>query len=604
MNENKTGYPSIDRPWEKYYETGLVNPPVNDMPWKKYLTAPNAMVGQPPQGLTMYQLIYDCNKDYPDQIALNYFGKKTTFKELFERIDDMAHALTAAGVKENDYVMAALVTTPEVVYTFYGADKIGAATNLIDPRSDVETLQHYINQVNPKVFITLDLNYPLVKKAVVGTSVEKVVIVKIGDFMPPAIRLGYNLKSRGEHPKIEYSDKVLSYKDFIATGKGAPDVEAAYEKDACRIIVHTGGTTGMPKSVMISDQITNNLAWNYGYIGFPIRRQLTWYNELPPFIIYSMMISVHLPLFYGVTVVLNPDFSPEKFPKNFKKYKPNFAGAVTEHWRQLARSPIVKDMDMSFLYAPVIGGDACPREDEKAIDKFFRDHNAPVPVIKGYGMSETSATIATETYTANRYKSVGIPMIVNDIRIVDVDDPTKELKYGEVGEIIVSGNCMLGYLDDQEATDEMIKVDENGKRWLHTSDLGKFDEDGFLYHAGRLRRIYITDNGGNGAKIFPSVPEKEINKHPDVDAVCCAGRLKWDSTFYEIVAFVVKKNDRPDEELKAELVKLCEEKVPAYMWPCDFVFIDALPLTETNGKVNFVQLEERAAEMLKAEHQK
>ncbi len=160
---------------------------------------------------------------------------------------------------------------------------------------------------------------------------------------------------------------------------------------------------------------------------------------------------------------------------------------------------------------------------------------------------------------------------------------------------------MLGYLDDQEATDEMIFTDDNGKRWLRTSDLAKISEDGFLTHKGRLRRIYMTDNAGNGAKIFPSVPEKEILRHPDVDAVCCAGRLKKDSTFYEIVAFVVKKNERPDEELTAELIKLCQENVPSYMQPAGFEYIEALPLTETNGKVDFVRLEERARELQLAE---
>ena len=186
---NKTGYPSIDRPWEEFYKYGIPDKP-NDMPWNKYLVDDNAIGAKPPQGLTMYQLIYDVNKGYPDQIALNYFDKKTTFAELFNHIDECARALTAAGVKEDDYVMVSLVDMPEVVYSFYGANKIGAAVNLIDPRSDVVTLQHYINQVNPKFFITLDLNYPLVKKDIVGTIVEKVVIVRVDDSMPAAISLG------------------------------------------------------------------------------------------------------------------------------------------------------------------------------------------------------------------------------------------------------------------------------------------------------------------------------------------------------------------------------------------------------------------------------
>ena len=95
----KTGYPSIDRPWEEFYKN-LPEKPMNDMPWKKYLVDDTPIGSQPPQGLTMYQLIHDVNKDYPDQIALNYFGKKTTFREMFQHIDESARALTAAGVKK------------------------------------------------------------------------------------------------------------------------------------------------------------------------------------------------------------------------------------------------------------------------------------------------------------------------------------------------------------------------------------------------------------------------------------------------------------------------------------------------------------------------
>ena len=111
----KTGYPSIDRPWEEFYKYGIQDKPVNEMPWKKYLVDDTAIGSQPPQGLTMYQLIYDVNKDYPDQIALNYFDKKVTFREMFQHIDESARALTAAGVKKNDCVMVSLVDMPEVV---------------------------------------------------------------------------------------------------------------------------------------------------------------------------------------------------------------------------------------------------------------------------------------------------------------------------------------------------------------------------------------------------------------------------------------------------------------------------------------------------------
>jgi len=597
----KTGYPSIDKPWNQFYKDGIEVK--KDTPWRLYHTAGNIFDGTYPRE-TRYHTVYASNKDYPDDIALNYFNKKWTYRQLLEDIDKTAQALAAAGLQKGDVVIVTAVNMPEVVHLSYAASKMGIVLNFADPRSDAETLRHYITQVKAKMFVTMNLNYPLVKKAALGSGLHKIVVLSVGRSMPGIIRMVYNMQAKKEYPHLKgmkLDGSAMSYDDFMAAGEGQPvPEEVPYEDGVCTVMMHTGGTTGMPKTVLLSDESFAVIAWEYAYLGMPFERQQLFYNELPPFIIYGFSICIHAALVFGMQLILSPKFSPEDFPKQVKKYKMNHACGVPEHARQLATSDITKDMDLSFLMTFVSGGDAVNPDDEKMINDFLKSHGCRYRLIKGYGMTEVCATATTESHTIYRDESVGIPMPCTTVRITDPDDYSKELPCGEVGEVWLSTpRLMLGYLDDKEATDELIYTDENGTRWLHSGDLGYLDDDGFLFLSGRIRRIYITDNGGDGAKIFPSVPEAEIRNHAAVKDVCVAGRHKKDSTFYEVVAFVVKSDDRvSDDKLTEELKKICEDRVPSYMHPCDYVYIDALPLTPNNGKVDFRKLEDRAEEML------
>jgi len=582
MENKMTGYASIDKPWMKYYEG------IEFTPW--------------PQA-TLYRSVLDANKDYLDETALIYFGRKYSYGQMFEQIDATANALKALGLEKGDVAIFSLVNTPEAVFALYGANKMGVVLNLVDPRSDVKTWKHYIEQVKAKVIVTLNLNYPIVEKAIEGTTVEKVVVVSVANSMKGALKLGYKLQSRKETPKITYSDRVLTWNQFIENGRGAQAEEAPYAPGTCSIMVHTGGTTGMPKTVMISDDRLTQVIWSYHWTGIMFARQQTWYNDLPPFIIYGFGICTHAVLLFGLQLILMPKFSPEDFPKWFKKYKPQHVAAVSEHFRQLIRDPEVQKMDLSFVVSINVGGDALPVEDEKQINQFFEERGCPYNMIKGYGMTEVTsgATSSSPTMGSNAPGSIGIPFYRVTVKIMD-PDTLQELKYNEIGEIwINTPGVMLGYMNDQEATDEMLYTDENGDVWVRTSDLGLMTEDGMIYHKGRMRRIYITIHDGQGAKIFPQVPEDAMRKNADVEDVSVACRFMKDSTFYEPVAFVVKEKDsaKTDEQLTEELKKICEDEVPTYMHPVDYVYLDTLPLTK-NGKVDFVTLEKQAADMLNA----
>ena len=165
MQEQKlTGYPSIDKPWLKYYSEEAINAPLPEC--------------------TIYEYLWENNKDHFDDIALNYFDRKITYGELFENIEKAAKAFSALGVKAGDIVVLATVTTPETIYAFYGLNRLGAISNMVDPRTSTEGIKHYISEVDAKLVLTIDAALPKIEKAVVETNVQSIIVVSPADSLP------------------------------------------------------------------------------------------------------------------------------------------------------------------------------------------------------------------------------------------------------------------------------------------------------------------------------------------------------------------------------------------------------------------------------------
>jgi len=576
MENTMTGYPHIDRPWLKYYSDEA----------KYHLNAPES---------TLYRAVYNANKDAMTYPAINYYGATWTYGDMFDEIEKAARSFAALGVQKGDTVVLCLLNMPETVFAFYALNKIGAIVNMVDLRSDSKTMKHYIEQVHAKTIVTLDMAYPLIRTATEDLDIDHIVVVSLARSMPEPIKGGYIIQSKATMPEIAYDLTTLSWDVFMAMGKYGIYTEAPYEPNACAVHMHTGGTTGMPKTVMLSTYGINHVVRQYWFIGIPLdpHNGQTFYNDLPPFILYGLLVGIQMSFIHGETVILLPKFDPFAFPELFAKFRPSHACAVTEHFRQLIKSEYTQDLDMSFLVSLAIGGDAIPQEEEEAINKFIRDRGCRYDMLKGYGMTELSAPFATSTQTVGAIGSVGMPLVENNMKILDADTH-EPLKYNQMGELWVTGpGVMLGYFEDPEATEEIMETDENGVRWLKTGDIAHVNEDGLLFIDGRIRRIYMTMHDDQGAKIFPFVPEKTIRESEDVDTCSVVGRKMGDSAFYEPVAFVVKAGDKSEAEIEADLRARCEKEVPSYMQPVEYFFISAIPLTHA-GKVDFRQLEEMA----------
>lgn len=233
--------------------------------------------------------------------------------------------------------------------------------------------------------------------------------------------------------------------------------------------------------------------------------------------------------------------------------------------RYLAESPLIKNMDLSFLCAAAMGGDTLNAKTEEEVNNFLKAHGCKYEVVKGYGMTELGATCCTTFQGANAYESVGIPLVTNTIAIRDIDSG-KELKYGQIGEIWVSSpSIMIGYLNSPESTNQVISKDKDGIRWIRTGDMGYVDENGLLFHKGRIRRIYLTEFAGAPAKIFPVFVEQILKELPEIYDCTVVARYIKGTTYYEPVAYIIPCEDCNID--KAALDSYCDKKLPTYMKP-------------------------------------
>lgn len=564
-----TGYPSIDKPWLKYYSEEAINAPLPEC--------------------TLYEMLWKNNKDHLDDIAINYFHRRFTYKQLFDGIERAAKAFSALGVIEGDIVLISTVNTPEMVYAFYALNRLGAVANMVDPRTSVSGLHDYIVEAGVKVILTVDQACSSMRKAAEGTDVEKIIRISVADSMPLFTRIIYRAKN-----KLEIDNKEsMSWEIFERAGVSVCPKYASYKKDTCCVIAHTGGTTGLPKGVLLSNDNFNAVMHAYKYIGIAFERQHRYFNDLPPFIMYGLCLGIHITLCYGLEVVLYPKYDAVDFPKQFIKYRPNHFSASADHLKYLSTDRRLQKENLYYLITAAMGDDMLDRKLEMSVNKYLLNHGCKFEAIKGYGMTELSATVVLSSPKANAVGSVGIPLIQNIVKVMSTET-RKELGYNETGEIWVSGpSVMMGYYQKPEETDSIISVDENGVRWIHTGDLGHMSEDGLLFIEGRIRRIYVTSYEGQPAKIFPMLVEKVLRQSPVVSECSVVGRKQKNSDFYEVVAFIVGDETYKNAVDIKKLKDMCVESLPIYMVPVEFRFINALPHTPI-GKIDFRTLEREA----------
>lgn len=562
-------YASVAKPWLKYYDASYI--------------------GQPLPDCTTFEYLYQQNKQHLNEPALEYFGRKITYADLFVNIKKTAAAFRAIGLKKGDIATVVSVMTPEIIYAFYAVDLIGATLNLVDPRYSVEGIHDYITEVDSHLLICLNVTYDRCVQAAKRTHVERILVVSPADSLSLPMAIGYKLKNPD---KNHYSSNVIRWKDFIAGGQGqSTAADPVDPMDHACVVVHTGGTTGSPKGVMLTDRNFNAIAKQFKTYEFLCHRGQTLMNIMPPFIAYGFACGIHLPLTLGIKVVIIPNADASKLGSLVLKYKPQHMFGVPTHYQQLATDPRLKNKDLSFIRMYAAGGDAISVGAEENVNEFLAAHNVEFPMAKGYGMTEVSSAATAAAASITKPGSAGIPLVDT---IVSVFEPgtTKELPIGEQGEIcICSESIMKGYYHKPKETAAVKQVHPDGRTWVHTGDVGYIDEDGFVFVGSRIKRLIIRPDG---FKVFPSMIENAISHHPAVRQCSVVGCVAKDHPQGRLpFVFVVLDPAAADKkrQILRELRQLCVEELPEYVQPVAYKFISEMPLTPV-GKIDYRKLEE------------
>lgn len=563
MTEKKT--PSQQKPWVKYYAEGACDAPLPH--------------------LKAFDYVLELNKERLDTPALHYYGADISFKELCRRVDAAARSFTALGVKPGDIVSFLSVSIPETIAAVYALNKIGAAANTIDPRLDVKTISRMIRESGSKILFVIDAAVP--KAAVMLEEINQELIVVQSAFrsLPPFKRFFKQLTTKH---KADLGKNAIGWSEFILKGVGTRYAEAPYDGDALVAITYTGGTTGTPKGVMLTNDSMNSVAISFLYSDVHREPGNRFLGIIPIFSAYGMVCGTHMPLCMSFTLVPVPSFVPTTIGKLVRTYHPNHMISTPVFIELLMNSAEVQSMDLSFLYTLACGGDSMNEGLENRLNEFRKKHNMQYPLAQGYGMSELSAAA---TFCVNRvYKegSVGIPSLNVNVGIFH-PETGEELGYKEVGEVCVTGPSMMkGYFNKPEETAHVMRRHDDGEIWIHSGDLGYMDEDGFLYIKGRIKRM-ITRFDGH--KVFPINLESMISELPDVRNCAVVGTddmIHSQGQYPMALVEIVKVADR--QEVCRSLFAYCSANAEERGRPVAVVAVDKLPLTPM-GKVDNKKLE-------------
>ncbi len=598
-----TGYPHIDKMWQKYYDAEFLKQPLPENTLNGYLK--------------------NQTKGFDDYTALNYYGNKISYGELFENIDKASKVLSSLGVGYDDKVMYLMPNIPETAYLFYGTSQIGGISDYVDPRPDsvdlnisAQKLLKLVIREKIKMIVALDQCYLAmikpIEKELKELGIENVVIVSAKDSMKlnPALmsfeelaalkQRAIKTKQMEEVLKMARANSVLNVMDYqklLMDTKYTQLTKIPYVPDKIDAITHTSGTSSpIPKPIpLTNDNLNKYVHQTYG-ANMNMEQKDKGLHILPYFAAFGLANVLHAGLCRGWELIEIPEFSPANLGKLIIEHQPQIIIGTPTWFINMMNDPMLKNADLSCLKMVTYGGDSMEAEDEINLNKFLQSHNSSIVVTKGHGMSETSGCASYATNDYNDIGIMGIPM-PNTIYAV-VNPETKELLKFEdgvdylEGELIISSPAITKGVLNGEVIVPHGKYD--GLDFIYTRDLATMDRSGKLKFLSRIDRSFTRYDG---FKVKPYEIESVLKQDARIKSCIISPYLDGEKYGFMIKATIVLEDDfvlSKDEQL--EFVKDLVDKyfvknpdVSSRQLPSKFVIRETLPQTK-NGKIDFNSL--------------
>ena len=567
-------------------------------PWKEHL-------GDVPFTLdyfqgSMFEAVANIAEKYPDNVAFDFYGKATTYKELIREIETCAKALKTIGVREGDRVTIALPNCPQAIQVFYAVNLVGGICNMIHPLSAEKEIEFYLNESRSVTAITLDQFYGKFENIRKNTGVTNIVIASVKDELSKPLKAGTMIMdSINKVQKIPDDAPVIRWKDFLKLSRHCfYNYKVERKGSDPAVILYSGGTTGTTKGILLSNLNFNALGQQVIAANPMFRVGDKMLAAMPLFHGFGLGVCVHTMLSQGGRCILIPRFTAEDYAKKVVKCKCNFIAGVPTLYEALLRLPYMNNADLSSLKGVFSGGDSLSIELKKKFDKFLYDHNSKVQIREGFGTTEcVTASCLTPPHMAKE-GSIGLPFPDTYYKIVE-PGTDKELPYGEEGEILIAGpTVMMEYINHPQETAQTLRRHADGLTWIYTGDLGVMDSEGFIYFRGRAKRMIIT----SGYNVYPGQIENILDANELIHMSCVIG-VPDPYKMQKVKAFVMLKPGVPENDDTKELIlAYCRKHIAKYAMPYDIEFRKELPKTLV-GKVAYRVLEEEEAEKRKAAEQ-
>ncbi len=552
-----------ERPWIKYYQ---------GMP-----DTLNYFNG------SMYDYLEESALRNSSRIAYKYYNTEATYKSFMKKIAKIANALTQFNIVENECVTLCLPNTPESFALIYAINKIGAIANIVHPLSTTAEIERALKETNSSVLFCSDASMPKAKHI----KVKHFIMVPSNASLMGLLRTLYNIKER---KNLKLEDGMISWEKFLSY-KTEKDAYVKRKNEDPAAIIYSGGTTGKPKGIILSNMNFNAMALQTINVCDKAVPGNTLLSALPIFHVFGLSIGVHSGFIGGMTSLIVPRLNTKKINKELKKYKSSVYPAVPSLLKMTLSDKDPGKTAFKDIKVLVVGGDYLSPELKKEMEKYLHDHGSDAVIKIGYGLSEATGFSCSTAPIDEKYANKGALGVPNPDTMIKIFEPNSDIEKTpeDIGEICISGpTVMMGYINEEEETNKTLIVHNDGKIWLHTGDLGYMTKDGLFYYSSRLKRMIIS----NGYNIYPIELEDIISKCKYVDSCTVVAVPHKIKNQTPKAVIVLKEGIEDTFEIRNEIKSYCFKNIARYAVPSEYEFRKMIPKTAI-GKVDYRSLQKK-----------